>query len=45
MTEFLNSSYKIAYGEVFDITANENLCLTSNVVAEKVDVLFLFKQR
>ena len=34
MTEFLDSSYKITDGEVFDITSSENLCLISNELAE-----------
>ena len=34
MTEFLDSSYKITDGEVFDATSSENLCLISNELAE-----------
>lgn len=34
MTEFLDSSYKITYGEIFDTTSSENLCLISNELAE-----------
>lgn len=39
MTEFINSSYKITEGEVFDISSDEKLCLISDELAEENELI------